>query len=561
MPIEDEMENRTAAALKKRIAVAAVLLLISSACSTLPARKTQPARPQVINMAGFRVSVPPGSGWQVTEDRKSGTVVFSKKWGGFLRWLTDEQSRIEIEVTSKQVPLEQWSMTDEELTSSIKGEYVEQISGVDPGLKWEILDRGGRRFHYLKLEEFIDGDEESTGLEGLNDEPTYKAGSVSCLYFPPDLGRTHRYFEIFLSNTRIDPIIRLHKNPERRSLEAVVDGLEIVGPFEDTPGPTGALLRAAVGGDEDALSRAINEGADVNARIPDWTVLAVAAYYGREEIVGLLAQEQNDADTIGHGAGLTPLLLALITGQPGVAALLLQEGAGVNERSEEGFSALMFAAALEQPGLTSLLIEKGADVNARTDDGKTPLMFASQSGSIESAAILLKNGAGLDIQATDGGTALILAIDWGHGGLARMLLESGADVNIRDGEGWSPLLVAIWRGDSQLVDELIGKGADVNASLSKTGETGILLALKSDQFAIARRLIESGADVNLRKPGEWTPLMAAAAKGQNGLVQLMIEKGADVNAGSDDQQTALKIAESNSQFLITGLLIRAGAKR
>ncbi|MGB8960045.1 MAG: hypothetical protein WCC00_13635, partial [Candidatus Aminicenantales bacterium] len=132
------MENRTATALKKRIAVAAILLLISSACSTLPARKTQPAKPNVINMAGFRVSVPPGSGWQVTEDRRSGTVVFSKKWGGFLRWLTDEQSRIEIEVTSKQVPLEQWPMTDEELTSAIMGEYAEQISGFDPMPKWEI---------------------------------------------------------------------------------------------------------------------------------------------------------------------------------------------------------------------------------------------------------------------------------------------------------------------------------------------------------------------------------------------------------------------------------------
>ena len=555
------MEDRMSARLKEVIVVAAVLLLISSACSTLPARETQPAKPHVINMAGFRVSVPPGSGWQVTEDRRSGTVVFSKKWGGFLRWLTDEQSRIEIEVTSKQVPLEQWSMTDEELTSSIKGECAEQISGVHLGLEWEILDRGGRRFHYLKLEEIIDGDEESTGLEGLNDEPTYKAGSVSCLYFPPDLGQTHRYFEIFLSNTRIDPGIRLHENPERRSLEAVVDGLEIVGPFEDAPGPTGALLRAAVEGDEEAVARAVHDGADINARNPDWTVLAVAAYYDREKIVGFLVQGQNDADTIGHRAGLTPLLLALISGQPDVAALLLREGAGVNERSEEGFSALMFAAALEEPGLMSLLIERGADVNARTDDGKTPLMFASQSGSIESAAILLKNGAGVDIQATDGGTALILAIDWGYGEMARLLLESGADVDIRDGEGWSPLLVSIWRGDVPLADELVGRGADVNARLSKTGETGILLALQNDQFDIAKRLIKSGADVNLRKDGERTPLMAAAAKGQNGLVQLMIEKGADVNARSDDQQTALKIAESRGQLLIAGMLIRAGAKR
>jgi ankyrin repeat protein len=511
-------------------------------------------------MVGYRVTVPRGGDWQAAGDRDTGTVTFTKKWGGFMRWLTDEQRRAEIALTSIQVPFDMWSMSGQELTASLKDEYVKEV-GIHSSGHWEVIDHGGRPLYYLRSEGFIDGDEESTGLKSLNDEPNYKESALYCLYFPPDLDKAHRYFEVFLKITSIDSILPLYKNPERPTIEAIVDGLELVGPFEDVPGPNGALLRATAAGDREAVLKALEGGADINAELPGLTPLALAGFNDRGDIANLLVREEGLAEAFNGGKALTPFLAALIAGEPEIAALLLEKGGRMNEDPEKGFSALTLAAALDYPGVLSLIIERGADVNVRTAGGKTPLMFAAGSGAVESAEVLLEKGAGVDVQAGDGGTALMLAADQDRREMTGLLLDHGADVNVRDDNGWSSLLVAVWQGDAEVVDELIGGGADVNVNIYATGETALMMALQRGQFEIARTLIMAGADVNLRKDGQRTALMAAVEKGQNELVTLLIEKKADVNARTDDGQTALKIAESNNQAPIVDILIKAGAKK
>ena len=153
------------------------------------------------------------------------------------------------------------------------------------------------------------------------------------------------------------------------------------------------------------------------------------------------------------------------------------------------------------------------------------------------------------------------AVDWGRIEIMRLLLENGADIKIQDNEGWSCLLVAIFQGDAGLVGELIAAGADVDANVFATGRTALLQALEGDKLDIAGMLISSGANVNLHKDGQMTPLMVAAAKGRSDLVLLLIEKGADVNARTDDRKTALTIAESGGLTAIAEMLIRAGARK
>jgi ankyrin repeat protein len=540
--------------------VVAISLMAASMCSGVTAANTNPRGRKVIDMIGYRLTVPRGGDWQAAGDRETGTVTFTKKWGGFLRWLTDEQRRAEIALTSIQVPFDMWSMSGQELTASLKDEYIKEV-GIHSSGHWEVIDHGGRTLHYLRSAGFIDGDEESTGLKSLNDEPNYKESALYCLYFPPDLDKAHRYFEVFLKITSIDSILPLHKNPELPTLEAIIDGLEIAAPFEDVPGPNGALFRAAAAGDREAVLKALERGADINAEFASLTPLALAASYDRRDIADLLIREEGLTEAFDARTALTPLLAAVIADQPEIAALLLEKGGRMNEDPEKGFSALTLAAALEYPGVLSLLIERGSDVNVRTAEGKTPLMFAARSGAVESAKVLLEKGAGVDVQAGDGGTALMLAIDQDRREMTGLLLDRGADINVRDDNGWSSLLVAVWQGDAEVVDELIGGGADVNVNIYATGETALMMALQRGQFEIARTLIVAGADVNLRKDGQRTPLMVAVEKGQSALAALMIEKRADVNARTDEGQTALKIAEGNNQAPIVDILIKAGAKK
>lgn len=58
--------------------------------------------------------------------------------------------------------------------------------------------------------------------------------------------------------------------------------------------------------------------------------------------------------------------------------LLVQHGANVNARSEDGQTPLHNAAHSGYPEIVLYLIEHGADVNARAHDGRTPLFTVTR---------------------------------------------------------------------------------------------------------------------------------------------------------------------------------------
>ena len=536
-------------------------LLACWMCSTAAPPKTTPPAPKPFSPPGFRVPAPPGKGWHGSTEASIRTVTFWKKWGGLVRWLTDEMRRADIVVASHLVPLDQWPLAGEELTTFLKNEYAMAI-GFGVSAAWTRGAVAEREFQYLRREVLIDATEEETDLDTLTEEPRFKENGLFGLHFPPDLERRHLYFEISVRTTHIDTILPLHEDPARPLFEALVRGLEITEPFADLPGPAGALARAILAGDSEAALKAIDEGADVNAALPDWTPLEIVAWCDRRDIAGMLVRDEGLAGVFNGGTALTPFLLALVAGRPEIAAALVERGVRLEGEAKEGaWAPLPMAAVLGYPGVVSRLIERGAGVDVRAMGGRTPLMLACESGSLECARALIEAGAGLDLEAGDGGTALLTAVDWGRREIMRLLLESGADINIQDAEGWSPLLVAIYQGDAGLVEELLAAGADVDANVYATGQTALLQALQGDKFEIARVLIDSGANVNLRKEGQWSPLMVAVSKDRSDLVVLMIGNGADVNTVSDDQQTALKIARDKGLTVLAELLVKAGAKR
>ncbi|MEE0132727.1 MAG: ankyrin repeat domain-containing protein [Treponema sp.] len=72
---------------------------------------------------------------------------------------------------------------------------------------------------------------------------------------------------------------------------------------------------------------------------------------------------------------------------------LLECGADVNEKDEEGLTALMFATSHNATKSVELLLNAGAKINTRDIDGFTPLMYGIINGSLESVELLLKAGA------------------------------------------------------------------------------------------------------------------------------------------------------------------------
>jgi hypothetical protein len=101
--------------------------------------------------------------------------------------------------------------------------------------------------------------------------------------------------------------------------------------------------------------------------------------------------------------GATRLMFASEMGHLNVVQLLVDEGADINAKSNNGLTALMIASGIGHREIVQLLIAEGADVNAKKDNGETALMLASQKGHREIVQLLIAEGAKFDDQITSGG--------------------------------------------------------------------------------------------------------------------------------------------------------------
>ena len=76
--------------------------------------------------------------------------------------------------------------------------------------------------------------------------------------------------------------------------------------------------------------------------------------------------------------------------------------------------------------IVKLLIDKGADVNAKNNDGWTALIWASRNGYTEIAKLLIDKGADVNAKNNYVWTALMLASRNGYKKVVELLKQYGA---------------------------------------------------------------------------------------------------------------------------------------
>lgn len=125
----------------------------------------------------------------------------------------------------------------------------------------------------------------------------------------------------------------------------------------DALGPTGenALMLAALRGHAGLLRQLIERGAEVNK--PGWTPLHYAATHpgpASVEMVELLLEHSAYIDAASPNDS-TPLMMAARYGNPASVRLLIDAGADVTLRNQQGLNARDFAAAVERKDLADLI--------------------------------------------------------------------------------------------------------------------------------------------------------------------------------------------------------------
>lgn len=215
---------------------------------------------------------------------------------------------------------------------------------------------------------------------------------------------------------------------------------------------TRELITAANDGNLEKVTRILDSGFNINARINDRselsgrTALMIASLRGYERIVDVLLSRKANVN-LKDEHGETALLLAMNTPNLKIVKALIRAGANPNVQTFSPHAGeitpLIRAINAESHlrlELTKTLLEAKAEVNPKGKFAGSPLLHAVED--LEITKLLISYGANVEAKNFRGTTPLMIAAGAGDISVVRYLIERGADVNARDNDGYTVLTYA-----------------------------------------------------------------------------------------------------------------------
>ena len=258
-----------------------------------------------------------------------------------------------------------------------------------------------------------------------------------------------------------------------------------------------------------------------------------------------------DINAKGGSLKSSALLSATLYDQVKMAEFLIQNGADVNAKGDDGGTALHAAAFLGQYEIAKLLIQNGADVNAKNNEGETVINGTMADwGTTEFIAGILQ--LKLDRESVETGRSQIV----------ELLRKNGVTAEFSDptdNNFWAMVGV----GNLQAVKQHLAKGLDINAK-NKDGVTALQIATLLGQYEIAELLVQKGADVNTKANDGTTALHSAAFLGRYKEAKLLLENRIDANIRNNDGATAIDILNLDwrtTQFVAQMLSLRVDKEK
>ena len=218
--------------------------------------------------------------------------------------------------------------------------------------------------------------------------------------------------------------------------------------------------------------------------------------------------------------GYSLLHVAAVKERCQLVAELINRGAPVDLRSDEGSTALMVAAEQNTRGsaVVRLLLEHAANPNLAQQDGITALMSAARTRHDAIVTTLLENSARPDQRARNGATALMIAAVEGHCCCVRALLAAQADPGLaKDGGGRTALSFAEERGHVSTIQLLRGKPGPTKTPRARRQSPDSLLVhdsvLDSERtMRSSPSVVADASVVQSMQASEWARADAAMAE-------------------------------------------------
>ena len=149
--------------------------------------------------------------------------------------------------------------------------------------------------------------------------------------------------------------------------------------------------------------------------------------------------------------------------------------------------------------------------------GVTPILFALYHAQPRIAGL---------IRARGGAPGCCEAAALGEvAHLSEILRADPGAASARSGDGMGALHLAAYFGRTDAVHALLDAGADANVEAAHASRVRpIHSPAAGSHAAVARALLEAGADPDARQAGGWTALQASAKRGDIELVRLLLAR-------------------------------------
>jgi ankyrin repeat protein len=148
-------------------------------------------------------------------------------------------------------------------------------------------------------------------------------------------------------------------------------------------------------------------------------------------------------------------------------------------------------------------------------------------------------------------TALLIAVRQGSVKVTQVLLSTpGVNLDARSRNGDTSLMLAAFKKDLAVARALIEKGAEIN----RPGWTALHYAATVGSLPIVRLLLDHDAYIDAESPNKTTPLMMAARGGHRDVIDYLISQGADLDAKNELGLTAVDFARAQAHPAIANFL-------
>lgn len=299
------------------------------------------------------------------------------------------------------------------------------------------------------------------------------------------------------------------------------------------------------------------------------TALSIAVKNGDRVTVGMILQQTNQSHYLHMGKNnQPPLELAANRGQKQIAAMIRGR---MDEISTGIWSPLPAPApehtsqdttvpqiSLREIDALKDLIKNGADINVRDQNGWSALELAARDGYIRIVREFIKAGANINNQDASGWTPLMYAAHHGRTEIVEELIKAQANVQLRLKDGWTVLMLAASKGHLESVKQLIKAGANLEC-VTKYGSTAFMIAAANDRLDVLRELATAGANIHATKPNKESAIHLAAYNGSMNCMKELLDMGFDIESKDNSGCTPLMEAARGDKPHMVEYLIKCGA--